>query len=64
MSNTSTTKLSQYTLAKNCTDLSDVNVGINELKEYFSACEKTGTNPTSTAYARFAKLNIKRDNLK
>jgi hypothetical protein len=63
MATTKTNKLSAYTIAKNCADLSDVNAGINELKEYFTACEKVGKNPTATACIRFAKLGIKRDKL-
>ncbi len=57
------TQLSAYTIAKNCTDLSDVNAGIDELKDYFTACEKAGKKPTPTAYIRFSKLGIKRDKL-
>ena len=64
MTNTKTNKLSAYTIAKNCSDLSDVNVGIEELKKYFAACEKQGKTPTTTSYIRFSKLVIKRDKLK
>jgi hypothetical protein len=64
MATTKTNELSAYTIAKNCTDLSDINVGINELKDYFSACEKAGKKPTETSYIRFSKLIIKRDKLK
>ena len=61
MATTKTNELSSYTVAKNCTDLSDVNYGINELKEYFTACEKVGKKPTTTAHIRFSKLMQKRD---
>lgn len=60
---TNTNKLSAYTIAKNCSDLSDVNAGMDELKNYFSACVKASKKPTTTAYIRFAKLGIKRDKL-
>ena len=64
MTNTKTNKLSAYTIASNCTDLSDVNIGMNELKDYFIACEKQGKKPTETSYIRFSKLAIKKDKLK
>lgn len=64
MATTKTNELSAYTIAKNCTDLSDVNAGMEELKDYFTACEKQGKKPTATAYIRFSKLVIKRDKLK
>lgn len=63
MATTKTNELSAYTIAKNCSDLSDVNAGIDELKDYFTACEKVGKKPIATAYIRFAKLGIKRDKL-
>jgi hypothetical protein len=63
MATTKTNKLSAYTIAKNCSDLSDVYAGMDELKEYFTACEKASKKPTATAYIRFAKLGIKRDKL-
>lgn len=49
-------KLSPYTIAKNCTDISDVNVGITELKAYFSKCERDGIAPLITANKRMARL--------
>lgn len=61
MASTNTKDLSLYTIASNCTDLSDINTGIQELKDYFSACEKAGKTPTKTAYIRFSKLALKRD---
>jgi hypothetical protein len=63
MTTTKTNELSAYTIAKNCSDLSDVNAGMEELKGYFTACEMAGNKPTATAYIRFAKLGIKRDKL-
>jgi hypothetical protein len=58
-----TTKLSPYTLARNCTDLADVNEGIKELASYFKNCEKTGKQPTTTAYVRYSKLILKKEKL-
>jgi hypothetical protein len=55
--------LRAYTIAKKCSDLSDVNAGMDELKDYFVACEKAGKKPTDVAYTRFAKLGTKRDKL-
>ena len=48
-------KLSAYTIAMNCTDISDCNIGIVELKEYLSKTK----NPIITAYIRFYKLHEK-----
>lgn len=64
VSHKKTNELSAYTIAKNCSDLSDVNAGMEELKDYFAACEKSGKKPTTTAYIRFSKLAIKRDKFK
>lgn len=61
---TNTNKLSAYTIAANCSDLSDVNAGMDELKKYFADCEKENKKPTDTAYIRFSKLAIKRDKFK
>lgn len=63
MSNTNTKKLSAYTIASNCTDISDIDAGINELKQYFNACEKENKKPSNTAYVRLSKLSLKRDKL-
>ncbi len=54
-------KLSAYTIASNCSDLSDVNSGIKELQKYFSDCEKANKKPTDRAYIRLAKLAAKKD---
>ena len=54
-------KLSAYTIAKNCSDLSDVNAGIDEMKKYFADCDKENKKPTTMAYIRFSKLGIKKD---
>jgi hypothetical protein len=47
-------KLSAYTIAKNCSDLSDVLAGIEELNKYFEFMPK----PSKTSYIRYYKLNI------
>jgi len=52
-------KLSAYTLAKNCTDLNDINVGLEELHRYFASVEKV----KETAYVRFKKLIDKKQKL-
>jgi hypothetical protein len=48
-------KLSAYTIAKNCSDISDINAGIKELDQYFATTKK----PKDTAYIRYFKLNEK-----
>jgi len=50
-------KLSAYTIAKNCSDKSDIEAGIKELQEYF---DKTPMNKrTNSSYIRFYKLHEK-----
>ena len=61
--NTNTKKLSAYTIAANCSDLSDVNAGIDELRKYFYACENANKKPTYTALIRYSKLHMKKDKL-
>lgn len=56
-------KLSAYTIAKNCTDISDVNAGIDELKVYFKNCDMLGKKPSKTALSRFAKLMQKKEKM-
>ena len=51
--------LSAYTIAKNCSDLTDVNAGIEEMNQYFA----TEKNPKPSAYVRFAKLKDKKQQL-
>ena len=63
MSTTNANELSAYTIAGNCTDLSDINAGMDELKDYFTACEKAGKKPTTIAYIRFSNLSIKKNKL-
>ncbi len=52
-------KLSPYTIAKNCTDLSDIKVGIDEVVNYL----KVTKVPKRTAYLRLHKLEIKKKKL-
>jgi hypothetical protein len=51
--------LSAYTIAKNCSDLTDVNAGIEEMNQYFA----TEKNPKPSAYVRFSKLKDKKQQL-
>lgn len=51
------TKFSAYTIAKNCSDKTDVLDGIKEIQEYFN---NTPINKrTNTSYIRFYKLHEK-----
>jgi hypothetical protein len=52
--------LSSYTIAKNCTDLTDIQAGLDEIKQYFRYCEKKNKKPLQTAYTRLAKLEWKK----
>ncbi len=52
-------KLSSYTVAKNCTDLADIKVGMDELMKYL----KTEKKPLKTAYLRMHKLELKKKKL-
>lgn len=58
---TNTNKLSAYTVAANCSDLSDINAGMEEMKQYFESCRIENKKPTNRAYIRFSKLAIKKD---
>jgi len=53
--------LSPYTIAKNCTDLNDVNTGIEEIKKYFKQCEKNKITPVKTSYGRLFLLMKKKE---
>lgn len=47
-------KFSAYTIAKNCSDKTDILAGIKEIQDYF---DKTPSNKrTNTSYVRFYKL--------
>ena len=57
-------RLSSYTIAQNCTDLTDIQFGLDLIKEYFRYCEKTNKKPLQTAYTRLAKLEWKKNKIK
>ena len=61
MATTNMKKLSAYTIAKNCSDLDDVNNGLEELREYFALCSKEGKKPTASSFIRFSKLKEKEE---
>jgi hypothetical protein len=61
MATTNMKKLSAYTIAKNCSDLDDVNNGLEEMREYFALCSKEGKKPTASSYSRFSKLKEKEE---
>ena len=53
-------KLSPYTIASNCTDLTDIRDGINEIQEEMKRLVSEGTNVPSFFYSRLSKLQTKR----
>lgn len=57
------TKLSPYTIASNCTDLTDIRDGINEIQEEMKRLVSEGKNVPSFFYSRLSKLQTKRKNL-
>lgn len=59
MATTNMKKLSAYTIAKNCSDIDDINNGLEELREYFALCSKEGKKPTASSYTRLFKLKEK-----
>jgi len=50
-------KLSAYTIAKNCTDITDLRDGIKEIEDYFS--KTTMPKRTKSSYIRYFKLHEK-----
>lgn len=54
------TKLSPYTIASNCTDLTDIRDGINEIQEEMKRLVSEGKNVPSFFYSRLSKLQAKR----
>ena len=54
------TKLSPYTIASNCTDLTDIRDGINEIHEEMKRLVSEGKNVPSFFYSRLSKLQTKR----
>ena len=63
MATTNQRKLSAYTIAKNCSDIDDVNNGLEELIDYFVACDKAEKKPTASSYIRFSKLKEKQEKI-
>jgi hypothetical protein len=53
-------KLSPYTIARNCTDLWDVEAGLMELKAFLDYHEKNGYKTPDEALRRWAKLRQKK----
>ena len=51
--------LSEYTIAKNCSDIYDINAGIEEINFYLNNVKK----PKITAYIRLYKLASKKKKL-
>lgn len=54
------TKLSPYTIASNCTDLTDIHDGINEIQDEMKRLVSEGKNVPSFFYSRLSKLQSKR----
>ena len=53
-------KLSPYTIASNCTDLTDIRDGINEIHEEMKRLVSEGKNVPSFFYSRLSKLQANR----
>ena len=53
-------KLSAYTVASNCTDLTDIRDGIAEIHEAMKACVESGKRIPSFYVSRLAKLETKK----
>lgn len=54
------TRLSPYTIASNCTDLTDIRDGINEIQDEMKRLVSEGKNIPSFFYSRLSKLQAKR----
>lgn len=52
-------KLSAYTVASNCTDLTDIRDGIAEIHEAMKTCVESGKHIPSFYVSRLAKLETK-----
>ena len=53
-------KLSAYTVASNCTDLTDIRDGIAEIHEAMKTCVESGKHIPSFYVSRLAKLETKK----
>lgn len=62
-SNLNFRKLSAYTIAENCSDITDLKDGIKEVKKYLDDCSKEGRVPPPSAYIRLHKLVQKLEKL-
>ena len=56
-------KLSAYTVASNCTDLTDIRDGIAEIHEAMKTCVESGKHIPSFYVSRLAKLETKKKKL-
>ena len=56
-------QLSAYTIATNCTDITDCNYGIDEILEGCEKYQKMGKHFPSFFHTRLEKLEAKRDKL-
>lgn len=54
-------KLSAYTVASNCTDLTDIRDGIAEIHEAMKTCVESGKHIPSFYVSRLAKLETKKE---
>ena len=54
------TKLSPYTIASNCTDLTDIRDGISEIHDEMKRLVSKGKDVPSFFYSRLSKLQAKR----
>jgi hypothetical protein len=57
--NPKTKELSAYTIARNCTDITDVTAGIDEMKEAMQRCEKAGMKIPAFYDTRLFRLKKK-----
>ena len=56
-------KLSPYTIASNCTDLTDIRDGINEIQDENERFVSEGKNVPSFFYSRLSKLQNKEEKI-
>lgn len=54
------TKLSPYTIASNCTDLTDIRDGISEIQDEMKRLVSEGKDVPSFFYSRLSKLQFRR----
>ena len=56
-------KLSAYTIAKNCCDITDIEAGKSELRQYSNDCDKENKTPVTSYWIRWYKLSEKETKL-